>query len=130
MSTGTSCSSNCRIFSTVNPPETTIRTCSNPSPSSARRTFQTSCGLTPPGLNQAVVGPGREEHHLLWPRRFHDAAGVGPDLGAAGENTQVEGLEVGERIVRALDEEHGLPRRDLVAVVQRIHLELRPLHAT
>src|SRR5205823_14136836 len=57
------------------------------------------------------------------------AAGVGPDLRAAGEDTEVQGLEVGERVVRALDEEHRLPRCDLVAVVQRVDLELRPLHA-
>jgi len=56
MSTGTSCSSNCRIFSTVKPPETTIFTCWNPSPSSARRTFQTSCGLTPVGLKVPICG--------------------------------------------------------------------------
>src|SRR5438046_1881031 len=49
MSTGTSCSSNCRIFSTVKPPETTIFTCWNPSPSSARRTFK------PTGVNPQLV---------------------------------------------------------------------------
>src|SRR3989449_9426976 len=40
-----------------------------------------------------------------------------------------QGLEVGERVVRALDEEHRLPRRDLVTVVQRVHFELLPFHA-
>src|SRR6266550_1450187 len=73
--------------------------------------------------------PGRAEHHLLRPGRFHDQPGVGPELRAAGEHTEVQGLEVGERVVRALDEEHRLPRRDLVTVVQRVHFELRPFHA-
>src|SRR6267143_2800745 len=53
-STGTRCSSNCRILSTVNPPETTILTSLKPSASSARRTFQTSCGFTPVGLNVPI----------------------------------------------------------------------------
>src|SRR5467141_2714889 len=55
-STGTRCSSNCRILSTVKPPETTILTCLKPSASSARRTFQTSCGFTPVGLNVPICG--------------------------------------------------------------------------
>src|SRR6266480_2453820 len=82
-----------------------------------------------PGLYQPVVVPGWEKHHLLGLGRFHHTAGVGPDLGAAGEDTQVQSLEVGESVVRALDEQHRLPRRDLVAVVQRRDFELRPLHA-
>src|SRR2546425_1116156 len=44
-----------------------------------------------PGLDQPVVVPGREEHHLLRPGRFHDQPGVGPDLRAAGEHTEVQG---------------------------------------
>src|SRR5205807_1162614 len=56
MSTGTSCSSNWRIFSTVKPPETTIFTCWKPSRSRARRTFQTSRGFTPVGLKVPISG--------------------------------------------------------------------------
>ena len=56
MSTGTSCSSNWRIFSTLKPPDTTIFTCLKPSRSSASRTFQTSRGLTPVGLNVPICG--------------------------------------------------------------------------
>src|SRR6266571_6561595 len=48
-STGTPCSSNSPIFSTVKPPETMIFTPSKPPASSASRTFETSCGLTPFG---------------------------------------------------------------------------------
>src|SRR5205085_4483363 len=48
-STGTCASSNVRIFSAVNPPDATIFTRSNPSRSSASRTFRTSRSLTPRG---------------------------------------------------------------------------------
>src|SRR5204862_7855177 len=50
-STGTCCSSNRRILSTVKPPDTTILTSPKPAPSSARRTLETSCGATPVGLH-------------------------------------------------------------------------------
>jgi len=79
------------------------------------------------GLHQPVVVPRGEEHHLLGPRGVDDATRVGPDLGAPGEHAQVERLQVGERVVRPLDEEHRLPRLDLVAVIQGVHLELVPL---
>src|SRR5207249_1456245 len=55
-STGTPCSSNYRILSTVKPPETKIRTCLKPSASSARRTFQASRGFTPGRLNVPLLG--------------------------------------------------------------------------
>ena len=53
-STGTSSRSNSSIFSTVNPPEATIFTCSKPSESSASRTLQTSRSLTPVGLKSPI----------------------------------------------------------------------------
>src|SRR3989454_383392 len=56
MSTGTSCSSNWRIFSTLKPPHPTVFTCRKPSRSCPSRTFQTSRGLTPAGLNRPISG--------------------------------------------------------------------------
>ena len=39
---------------------------------------------------------------------------------------EVDRLEVAEQRVVALDRHHGLPRLDLVAVVEGVHLELVP----
>ena len=53
-STGTPACSNSSIFSTVNPPEATIFTCSKPSASSASRTLRTSRALTPVGRKSPI----------------------------------------------------------------------------
>ena len=39
---------------------------------------------------------------------------------------EVDGLQVGEQAVVALDRQHRLARRDPVALVQRVHLQLVP----
>src|SRR5438128_9862612 len=51
---------------------------------------------------------------------------VGADPGAPRQHAEIQGLEVRERVVRPLEEQHRFPRRDLVAIVQRVHLELLP----
>ena len=43
------------------------------------------------------------------------------------EHAEVDGLEVGEERVVALDRQHGLPRLDPVAVVERVHGERVPV---
>ena len=53
-STGTPACSKARIRSTVKPPEATIFTCSNPSRSSASRTFRTSRSFTPRGSKSPI----------------------------------------------------------------------------
>ena len=58
------------------------------------------------------------------PRGLDDLADVAHDQRAAGHHAEVDGLEVGELRVVALDRHHGLPRGDLVALVQRLDLEL------
>ena len=68
--------------------------------------------------------PRREVEDLLPVRRLDDAAHVRRDQRPAREHAEVDGLEVAEERVVALDREHRLPRRDQVAVVQRAHLEV------
>ena len=53
-STGTPRSSKARIFSTVKPPETTMRTWPKPAASSASRVFRTSRSFTPVGLKSPI----------------------------------------------------------------------------
>jgi len=86
-------------------------------------------GVAIAGLHHPVVVAGGEEHHVLRLCRLDHATGVGADPGAAGEDAEVECLEVGELVVRSLDLEHDLPGRDRVAVVQCAHLEGRPVVA-
>ena len=59
----------------------------------------------------------------------HHLADVAHDQRAAGQAAEVDGLEMGEQRVVALDREHGLHRRDLVALVERVHLERVPVAA-
>jgi hypothetical protein len=73
-----------------------------------------------------VVVAGGEIEDRLARRRVDDLADVAHDQRAARDAPQVDGLEVGEQRVVALDRHHGLPRRDLVALVQRVHLEPIP----
>src|SRR6266513_2075712 len=86
-------------------------------------------GVAVPGLHQPVVVPRREEHHLFRLRRLDHAPRVRADSGAACQHAEIQGLQVGERVVRSFDEERRLPRLDLVPVVQRGDLELAPVHA-
>ena len=78
-------------------------------------------------LHAVVVVARREEEDRLPARRLDDAADVGRDQRPAGEHAQVARLQVGEERVVALDRHHRLPRRDLVAVVERVHGQLVPV---
>jgi hypothetical protein len=73
-----------------------------------------------------VVVAGGEVQDRLAARRLDDLADVAHDQRAARHRAEVDGLEVGEQRVIALDRHHRLPRPDLVALVQRVHLELLP----
>ena len=76
------------------------------------------------GLHQPVVVAGGEVEDRLAVRRLDDLAHVAHDQRAARHAAEVDGLEVGELRVVALDRHHGLPRLDRVALVQRVDLEL------
>ena len=78
------------------------------------------------GLHEPVVVAGGEVQDRLAAGRVHDLAHVAHDQRAPRQAAEVDGLEVGEQRVVALDRHHRLPRRDLVALVQRAHLELVP----
>ena len=80
------------------------------------------------GLDQPMVVPRGEEHHLLGRGGLDHAPRIGADAGAAREDAEVEGLEVGESVVRPLDQHHRFPRLDLVAIMERVHGEVLPLH--
>ena len=83
-------------------------------------------GVAVAGLHAVVVVARREVEDRLAARRAHDLAHVARDQRAARERAEVDGLEVAEERVVALDRHHGLPRLDLVAVVERVHDELVP----
>ena len=78
------------------------------------------------GLHQPVVVAGREVEDLLAARRLDDLEDVAHDQRAARQRPQVDGLEVGEQAVVALDRHHGLARGDLIALAERVDLELVP----
>src|SRR6202165_1774782 len=65
-----------------------------------------------------------KEDDLLALRRVNDPADVSGDLGAAGEDAQVDRLEPGEEGILALDRHHGFPWRHLVAVIEGVYAEL------
>ena len=83
-------------------------------------------GVAVAGLHAVVVVARREVEDRLAARRAHDLAHVARDQRAARERAQVDRLEVAEERVVALDRHHGLPRLDLVAVVEGVHDELVP----
>ena len=78
------------------------------------------------GLHEPVVVAGGEEDDRLAAGGVDDLAHVAHDQRAAGHAAEVDRLEVGEQRVVALDRHHRLPRLDLVALVQRVDLELVP----
>src|SRR2546423_665604 len=98
-----------------------MRTCSWPASSSAERTFSTSAGRPQP-----VVVAGGEEQDLLAVGGRDDVRDVAHDQRAPREAAEVDGLQVGELRVVALDGEDDLARADLVALVQRADLQLVP----
>ena len=78
------------------------------------------------GLHEPVIVAGGEVEDRLAARGGHDVADVAHDQRAAGQRAEVDGLQVREERVVALDREHRLPRADLVALVERVHVELVP----
>ena len=78
------------------------------------------------GLDEPVIVPGGEEEDLLVAGGLLHLGHVAHHERAARQTAEVGGLEVREQRVVALDLQHGLPRRDLVALVERPHLELVP----
>ena len=82
------------------------------------------------GLHQPVVVAGGEVQDRLAPRGLDDLADVAHDQRAPRQAAEVDRLEVGEERVVALDRHHRLPRRDLVALVERADLERRPSRLT
>ncbi len=78
------------------------------------------------GLDQPVVVAGGEEDHRLAGRRVDHLADVGHHPRASRKRSQVDRLQVGEEGVVAADQHHRLVGLDLVALVQRLHLQLRP----
>ena len=79
------------------------------------------------GLHAMVVVPGGHEDDGLAVRGAEHALGVGRDQRAPREDAEVDGLEMAEERVVALDRHHGLPRLDRVAVVEREDLEPVPV---
>ena len=69
----------------------------------------------------------REEEDLLAVRGLHDLAHVVHHERAPCHAAQVDGLEVGEQAVVALDCHHRLVRLDLVALVERVDVEPAPV---
>ena len=78
------------------------------------------------GLHEPVVVAGGEVEDLLAARRLDDLVDVAHDERAAGERPEVDGLEVGEQRVVALDRHDRLAGRDRLALVQRVDLEPVP----
>ncbi len=79
------------------------------------------------GLNAVMVVPRREEQDRLAVRRLDHPPRVRGDERPPREDAQVHRLEMRERRVVALDRQHRLPGRDLVAVVERLDLERVPV---
>ena len=78
------------------------------------------------GLDQPVVVAGGEVEDLLAAGRLDDLGDVAHDQRAAGQRAQVDGLQVGEHGVVALDRHHRLAGGDAVALLQRVDLEAVP----
>ena len=76
------------------------------------------------GLDEPVVVAGGEVQDRLAAGGLDHLVHVAHDERAAREAAEIDGLQVGEQAVVALDRQHGLPRRDRVALVQRADLEL------
>ena len=77
-------------------------------------------------LHEPVVVAGGEVQDRLAAGGVDDLAHVAHDERAPRHAAEVDRLEVGEQRVVALDRHHGLPRRDLVALVQRVDLDRVP----
>src|SRR3954469_15338342 len=78
------------------------------------------------GGQERVVGAGGKEEDGLAGRGPHDRRHVAHDERSAGQAPEVHRLQMREQRVVALDRHHGLERRDLVALVQRVDGQLVP----
>src|SRR3954471_14904666 len=78
-------------------------------------------GVAITGLRTPEVLPCAEEQHRLRSRRLDEPARVRADPRPAAEHAEIEGLEVGEALVRPLDGHHRIPGLELIALVQRAH---------
>ena len=78
-------------------------------------------------LNAVVIVARRHEDDRLALGRFQHAHDVRRDQRAAREHAEVERLEMCKQRVVALDRHHGFVRRDLVAVVERVHGQRIPV---
>ena len=77
-------------------------------------------GVPVAGLDAVVVVAGRHEDDRLAGGRLEHTGDVGRDQRPPREHAEVDGLEVREQGVVALDRHHRLPRLDPVAVVERV----------
>ena len=84
-------------------------------------------GVAVAGLHAMVVVTGGHEDDRLAVRGAEHPLGVGRDQCAPREDAEIDGLEMGEEGVVALDRHHRLPRLDRVAVVERVDLERVPV---
>ncbi len=78
------------------------------------------------GLDQPMVVAGREVEDLLASGGLNHLLDVAHDQRAPGQAAEVDGLEVSEQAVVALDRQDRLVRSDRVALVQGVDLELIP----
>ena len=83
-------------------------------------------GIAVTCLHAVVVVTRGEVHDRLWRGGLNDFAHIGRDQTAARKAAEVDRLEVTEEGVVALDRHHALPRLDLVAVIERMDLEVLP----
>ena len=84
-------------------------------------------GVAVAGLDAVVVVAGRHEDDRLAVRGLQHAHDVAGDQRPPREHAEVDGLEMGEARVVALDPQHGLVRVDRVAVVERVHGQVVPV---
>ena len=77
-------------------------------------------GISVAGLHAMVIVARGHEDHVLAVRGPQHVDDVRRDQGAASERAEVDGLEMREGRVVALDRQDRLVRRNLVAVVERM----------
>src|SRR5919106_1174665 len=86
-------------------------------------------GPAVPGLDEPVIVARGKEQDLLARGGVDDLANVAHHQGPPCEAAEIDGLEVREQGVVALDRHHRLARRDLVALLQGADVEPGPAGA-
>ena len=84
-------------------------------------------GISVSGLHEPVIVARRKEHDRLRMRGVDHEPRVRAHARAPREHAEVEGLEMGEHLVRAFDRHHRFPGLDRLAVVERAHRERAPV---